>query len=389
MIILKLIVFHFFAIAFFSLTSLISYYNDRHNMQGYGERLKSNKTSLTIPYRILSQYDLWKFWSSTNSVGEKNGEKNKMIISASRRTDIPAFYTQWLLNRFDQGFVMVRNHFNPRQISKISLEPSVVDCIVFWTRNPNKLLPHLHNFNRYPYYFQFTIMSYGQILEPHIPDKETAISVFKQLSEMIGPERVIWRYDPILLSKTFDIPYHFKAFNSIASQLKGHTKKCVISFIDLYKKTKRNMQDLPLQEITDADVQVLAKGLGEIAQRNDLKLFTCAEPYDLSHYGIFHSKCIDDKLISEITGHKLSISKDKTQRAECGCVASIDIGAYDTCPHGCRYCYANSSSELVKKNMALHNPDSPLLYGNLEPGDKVKIRQVDSYLSVQKKLLRN
>jgi hypothetical protein len=174
-----------------------------------------------------------------------------MIISASRRTDIPAFYTQWLLNRFDQGFVMVRNHFNPRQVSKISLDPSVVDCIVFWTRNPSKLIPHLPRFKDYSCYFQFTMLPYGRALEPHVPDTQTAISIFKQLSETIGSERVIWRYDPILLSKTFDIEFHLKCFNAMASELKGHTKSCIISFIDLYKKTLRNMQDFPLREVTD------------------------------------------------------------------------------------------------------------------------------------------
>jgi DNA repair photolyase len=311
-----------------------------------------------------------------------------VIISASRRTDIPAFYTQWFLKRIEQQYCMVRNPINKKQVSRITLDPSIVDCIVFWTKNPERLIPHLNKLNNYFYYFQFTITSYNQVLEPNVPEVKRAVSLFKKLSDIIGPRRVIWRYDPIVLSDETDILFHFNSYDAIARELNGYTNRCVISFIDLYKKTERNLYNYPLHRITDSDMKALAERFSEIAVRNNFEIFTCAEDIDFTSFGISPGKCIDDKLISEAIGKDLDISKDKTQREECGCVASIDIGAYNTCPHGCLYCYANFSSDQVKKNMSSHDMNSPLIFGNIGPDDKIIDRKVESCIAVQKKLFK-
>jgi DNA repair photolyase len=310
-----------------------------------------------------------------------------MIVSASRRTDIPAFFSDWFFNRIDDGFLFARNPMNPHQISRISLSPAVVDCIVFWSKNPKRMIERLHLLDRYNYYFQFTITAYGQLLEPNVPTRDEAIDIFNRLSRKIGKNRVVWRYDPIILADNIDIKYHVASFEYIAKQLFGKTRRCVISFLDLYKKTIRNISSVSVTDITVEMMIDLARALSILASRYGIELVSCAEEIDLVSYGIKHGKCIDDKLIEEVFGFALQIEKDKTQRAECGCVASVDIGSYNTCPHGCLYCYANFSPDKVRLNYALHNPHSPLLFGEIKPGDKITDRKVISCKAIQQKLL--
>jgi len=301
-----------------------------------------------------------------------------MIISASRRTDIPAFYSQWFLNRLKQGFVMVRNPMNPQMVSKIRLDPDIIDCIVFWTKNPRDMMDKLDQLKRYPYYFLFTITSYGPDLERHLPGKEKIIDTFIELSGKIGKERVIWRYDPVLLSDTIDDNYHYCHFNHIAGRLESYTEKCIFSFLDMYKKCERNLKGFNIKTLDADDMFRLAKMLKQIAAGYHIELTTCAEDIDLSTPGIPHGKCIDDELIGNICGYPLDVKKDKHQRKTCRCVESVDIGAYNTCPHICLYCYANSDARTVKRNMALHNPDSPLLFGQLSGEEKVVERKIES-----------
>jgi hypothetical protein len=309
-----------------------------------------------------------------------------MIVSASRRTDIPAFYADWFFNRIKEGYVLVRNPMNIYQVSRISLLPAVVDCFVFWTKNPSRMMGRLHLLNKYNFYFQYTITSYGKSLEPNVPARAETISTFQSLSDAIGKDRVIWRYDPIILSNNINIDYHVAQFDLLASSLGGYTQRCVISFLDLYKKCERNLKDIKLSDITIADMRLLAQSFKTIAQRYNLDIVTCSEQVELSPIGIHHGKCIDDKLISEISGRELDINKDKTQREECGCVASIDIGSYNTCSHGCLYCYANYDSKVVKKNIEQHDVMSPLLYGSLGPDDKVNERKISSCFKAQQNL---
>lgn len=295
-----------------------------------------------------------------------------MIISASRRTDIPAFYSEWFFNRLEEGYVCVRNPMNIHQISKINLSPSVVDGIVFWTKNPKPMINKLHLLDKYNYYFQFTVNSYDKDIEPNIPSKnDFIIPTFKELSAIIGSERIIWRYDPILLNEKYNTDYHIKYFEKIAERLSGSTQKCIISFVDLYRNTKRNTDGLNIREIDENTMFYLAKNLSEIAQKNGLKVESCSEKINLEQFGISHGHCIDCELLEKITGSKLKLDKDKNQRKECGCVASIDIGAYNTCKNGCKYCYATFNNSVVEKNTVLHNPNSPLLFGNISPEDKV------------------
>jgi hypothetical protein len=309
-----------------------------------------------------------------------------MIISASRRTDIPAFFLEWFFKRIEEGFLLVRNPMNIHQISRITLSPDVVDCIVFWSKNPRKMINKLGQLKGYSYYFQFTITGYGQKLEPNVPLMQEAIDTFIALSNLIGKDRLIWRYDPIILTDKFDSHYHASKFENIAKQLQGKTNRCVISFVDMYKKTMRNMAAIRLSEITTDKMVKLSVILNKICSKYNLELASCAEVVDLTAYGIKHGRCIDDKLIEEISGFALNIEKDPTQRPECGCMASVDIGTYNTCPHECLYCYANYNHDLVHKNYALHDPESPLLFGAVGPSDRIHERKIFSCREIQKSL---
>lgn len=302
-----------------------------------------------------------------------------MIISASRRTDIPTYYSDWFLNRVKDGYVYVRNPMNAHQISEISLSPEVVDGIVFWTKNPVPMLDKLSLLSNYTYYFQFTLNSYGVDVERNIPSKEKVIiPAFQKLSDMIGPERVIWRYDPIFLSETYTADYHIRFFEKLAKRLSPFTKKCTISFLDFYRNTKNNIAPLAPSAFPQSEQERIAKRIAEIAHSYGLCVDTCAEGIDLNQYGIEHARCIDDRLLSQLIQCPLNVKKDKNQRLECGCIESLDIGAYNTCHNGCRYCYANYSDKAVSTNGEKHNPNSPLLIGAVGPEDKITKREMFS-----------
>lgn len=310
-----------------------------------------------------------------------------MIISASRRTDIPMYYSGWFYNRIKEKYVLVRNPMNIHQVSKINLSPDVVDCIVFWTKNPEPMIDRLNEINDYNYYFQFTLNSYGKDIESNLPYKNNnIIPCFQRLSEKVGSERVIWRYDPILLNKHYTVEYHVEFFYKLASKLKDYTQKCVISFIDLYKNTKQNVKELEISEVTFNSKKLIAKEFSKIAEIYNMSIETCSEDINLEEFNIKHSKCIDDKLIEKLTGFHLSVDKDKNQRKECGCVESIDIGMYNTCLNGCKYCYANYNAGIVKRNFALHDSKSPLLFGQLTDKDIIKERTVKSLKDYQLKM---
>jgi hypothetical protein len=261
---------------------------------------------------------------------------------------------------------------NTHQISNITL--STDDVIVFWSKNPKPMLERLYLIKDYPFYFQFTLNSYSQDIETGLPRKRAIIDTFKELSRQIGPERVIWRYDPILLNNKYTIDYHIENFGIIARHLKGYTEKVTISFIDLYSKIMKNINAQNIQEISFENKHAIARGLSNIATENDFLMDTCAEDIDLSMYGVTHAHCIDDKLIERISGYKLKVEKDKSQRLDCGCVASVDIGAYNSCMNGCLYCYANHSRLSVEENNKQHNPLSPLLIGERAETDTCRER---------------
>lgn len=302
-----------------------------------------------------------------------------MIVSVSRRTDIPNYYSEWFFNRIKEGFVYVRNPMNLHQVSKMNISPEIVDCIVFWTKNPEPMIKRLDGLLRYNYYFQFTLTGYGTEIECNVPDKkEKIIPIFQKLSRKIGKKRVIWRYDPIIFTKTYTPEYHLKVFGQMAAALGGYTEKCVISFVDQYAKNRKNMELLGAYEIGTTELLEFAKNISEIARANGIKVGSCAEKIDLDKCGIEHNCCIDKALIEDIIGAKLKIGKDKNQRLECGCMESVEIGTYNTCKNGCKYCYANYSEESVMKNCSKYNSESPILCGMLNEDDKITERKVKS-----------
>ena len=310
-----------------------------------------------------------------------------MIISASRRTDIPTYFSRWFFNRLREGFVYVRNPMNYYQVGKISLKPDVVDAFVFWTKNPIPMLPRIHELDGYTYYFQFTLNPYGRDAEPNVPPKdEKMVPVFQQLSKEIGRERVVWRYDPIFFNETYDLDYHRKSFRTLAEKLADYTETCTISFVDLYEKTKRNVKPLALAEENVAREEELAAYMADVGRELGFTVNACAEAVDLSKYGIGHASCIDRERLERIGNFKMDVKKDPNQRAECGCVESIDIGAYNSCPNGCLYCYANFSRNAVSTNYARHNPESPFLIGEEGPNDVIKERKMKSFVEAQMKL---
>ena len=295
-----------------------------------------------------------------------------MIISASRRTDIPAFYADWLMNRIRAGYCLVSNPFNPAQVARVSLLPEDVDAIVFWTRNPRPLLPHLAELDRrgYRYYFQFTLTGYPQALEPRLPERSLLLRAFRDLAGYVGPQRVIWRYDPIVLSTITDIPFHERNFAELAEALSGLTPRVVVSLLDPYAKNRRRLRKLAECGIVVRDIQGIDNGVGDLlrslaslAKEHSMEITSCAEPWDLRRYGILPGKCVDDEYIARIFGIEVTHAKDEAQRPACGCVRSKDIGAYDTCLYGCVYCYATSDRVDPDALRARYDPDSPSLLG--------------------------
>lgn len=312
-----------------------------------------------------------------------------MIISASRRTDIPAYYSDWFLKRINERCVYVRNPMNIHQVSKINLNPDIVDCIVFWSKNPKPMLDKLQFLKKYACYFQFTLNPYDRDIETNLPDKNEILDTFKKLSAIIGPQKVIWRYDPILLNEKYTLQYHIDKFYKFAGELKGYTEKVTFSFIDFYKKITENIKFAGMDEITYEEKNIIADNFSRIAKENNLLIDTCAEDIDLSQYNIAHARCIDDRLIAKIIRYDFIAEKDKNQRLECGCVGSIDIGEYNSCSNGCIYCYANYSKNVVITNCHKHNPSSPLLIAEINNNDIINERKVLSNKILQKDLFTN
>jgi hypothetical protein len=300
----------------------------------------------------------------------------RRVISCSRRTDVPAFYAKWLVNRLRAGYCHILNPFNSR-VFEIALQPEDCIALVFWTRNPMPLLPYLDELDTrgYPYYFHYTLIGYGPPIEAHNPAFETAISTFQRLSDRLSPERVRWRYDPILLSDATPPEYHRQQFERIASQLEGYTQHCTFSFTSFYDKTHRNLahitgtSGLTFQEPTPAEQQALACELAQIAAAHGMTLNTCCDNA-LAVAGIQKNRCVDPALVQAIAPDQAQELEAKPTRKDCGCVASVDIGAYDTCLFGCAYCYATNSRAVALKKHAAHDPEDSLLW---RPGSLAQV----------------
>ena len=292
-----------------------------------------------------------------------------MIINTGCRTDIPAFYAKWLMNRIREGYVLVRNPYNPNQVTKYNLSPEVVDCLAFCTKNPEPMLTYLDELDMYKQYWFVTITPYGKDIEPNVPDKSKVMQSFKKLSNQIGIDSIGWRYDPIFIGNGFDVNKHLEYFEKIAKELKGYTHNCTISFLDLYEKVKRNAPNI--KPPTKEEQIEIAKAFSRIGKENDMVIHACCEKTYLSQYGLQCNGCMSQEIVEKAINNTLQPPKRKNLRQECNCLMGNDIGAYNTCGHLCKYCYANANKKFVIENMKKHDDNSPFLIGRSEPGDKI------------------
>lgn len=282
------------------------------------------------------------------------------IISASRRTDIPALYGDWFMKRLAEKSFVVRNPYNPKQISHITFKKEDIDCIVMWTKNPIPFFKHLDKLSEYPFYFQFTITPYGKQIEPCLPDKDTLADAFVELSQRTN-KRVIWRYDPIVFNKDFTPDWHKEAFAYYAQKLKGSTDRCVISFVDTYDNNRYSLSQIGEHKLDVQKLEEFCLELSQIGKENGMQLCTCAEVIDYEKAGVKRGRCIDPDYIESICGYPLKSNKDAAQREACGCMESIEIGAYNTCTNGCRYCYATKNKNLIPSIVKKYDINSPAL----------------------------
>jgi hypothetical protein len=288
-----------------------------------------------------------------------------MIISASRRTDIPAFYAPWFMNRLRAGWCRVPNPFNPAQVSEVSLDPGDVEVIVFWTRNALPLLPHLRELEErgYRFYFLYTLMDNPRIMDPGCPPLKSAIKAFQTLAEQIGPDKVMWRYDPIAITSVTDPDYHKRAFRRIAGELRGFTTRCIISNVHAYRKVEKRFREKGIvwKALGEEGLGDLMRFMAGEAEDRDMEIQSCAQSIELERYGVRHGKCVDDEYIKKVFGIEVSPKKDPSQRKACMCVKSKDIGMYDTCLYGCLYCYATGDFRKAQEHCRRHDPAGPTL----------------------------
>lgn len=305
-----------------------------------------------------------------------------MILNTGCRTDIPAYYSRWFYNRIKEGYVCTRNPYRKDQVLKYRLDPAVVDILCFCTKNPAPMLPRLAELDHFRQFWFVTLTPYGKEIEPNVPDKRTVLESIRQLSAAVGSKAVGWRYDPIFITEKYSVEYHLQAFEKMASVLQNRVNSCVISFLDLYEKTKRNFP--AARAVTEQEQKYLAARFAEIGAKYGIPIRTCCENVSLAQYGVDVSGCMTKSVLEAAADCHLTVpKKKKSPRAQCSCLLGADIGMYNTCPHGCIYCYANYDRRTVEQNVRLHDPDSPFLIGGFRKGDKIiEVRQ-ESYIDRQ------
>ncbi len=293
-----------------------------------------------------------------------------MIINTGGRTDTVQYYTKWLLRRFSEGYVLARNPLFPNKINRYELTPDKVDCVVFCSKNYEPILLHLHEItNRFNTYFYYTITPYEKDIEPGVPSIEESMKTLIQLSKQVGRQRIAWRYDPVLLTEKYTISYHMEAFEKMAAMLAQYIDRCIFSFVEMYKKLETNMPELIL--LSEKDKERLAQGLGAIAKKYGILIQSCGSNDDFTKYGIYGSGCITLDILGKANHIAWKALKHKGMRKGCHCIESRDIGAYDTCLNGCKYCYANTNPQKAQSNYKLHDPASALLLGHVKPEDTI------------------
>ncbi len=307
-----------------------------------------------------------------------------MIIQTGQRTDIPAFYSEWFANRLKEGYVLVRNPYNPQSVTKYLLDPSVVDMIGFCSKNPAPMLKYMDLLKPYHQYWFVTITPYGKDIEPNVPRVSSVLASFRELAGIVGAGCMGWRYDPIIIDQDWTVERHIECFESMAAEMAGFTHTAVISFIDLYEKVKRNY---PSARSVPLSTQLsLTEALVRIGRKYDMVIKPCGEDKILETVGADCSGCMTVRTFEEAIGCNLIVPPNPGNRKECACYITGDIGAYNTCGHLCRYCYANAEKETVLQNMKLHDPQSPMLIGNLEAGDTVHQAKQKSWIDYQMRL---
>ena len=308
-----------------------------------------------------------------------------MIINTGQRTDIPAFYAEWFANRLKAGFVCVRNPYNPEQVSRYRLDPSVVDCIGFCTKNPAPMFPYMELLKDYGQYWFVTVTPYGRDIEPNVPDKHRLLEDFKRLSDTVGLNSIIWRYDPVFLTARYTIEYHLRAFEQMAASLDGYVKTAVISFIDLYPKVRKNFPEA--REVAQEQRLILGREMIGIASAHGMTVRPCAEGDELAQFGADCGGCMRLSDYEKAIGKRLNAPRKKGARAECACYLSCDVGAYNTCRHLCRYCYANAEPSRVLAQSRQHDPQSPFLIGGYRDGDTIHDVPQKSWIDEQTSLI--
>lgn len=302
-----------------------------------------------------------------------------MIINTGGRTDTVQYYTDWLLNRFNEGYVLSRNPLFPNKVTRYELTPDKVDCVVFCSKNYAPILPRIQEItDKFNTYFHYTITAYGKDIEPGVPTIDESIETLIKLSKIVGKQRISWRYDPVLLTEKYTIERHLETFEYMAEKIAPYIDRCVFSFVEMYKKLEYNMPEIiPMNE---NDIKKIAQGLGSIAKKYDIHIQTCGTNGDFSEYDIHSSGCMTLDILEKANEIEFKKLKHKGMRQGCHCIESRDIGAYNTCLNGCKYCYANQKPQKAFDNYKYHNPNSPLLLGKIKANDKVTQSAQKSFL---------
>ena len=312
----------------------------------------------------LGQTSLFKCYN-------KNIGGDNVILNISGRTDVVAFYSEWLINRLNAGFIDVRNPFNPKMVSRIMIDD--VDLLFFCTKNPLPIIDKLKDIKK-KVYFHVTLTAYKKDIEPNLPPKKNIIEAIKKISEKIGKDNIVVRYDPVFINDNYTVNYHIKAFDKLCEMLDGYVSKILISFIDDYKNVRNNYNILKCKEFTSEDYKKIGESFSSSAKKHNMAVHTCAEVIDLTEYGFIKDECMSKELAFKLTG-KIYRKWNARKNVPCKCIEMVDIGVYNSCKHFCKYCYANFDEKQVSLNYSKHNPNSSLLIGELNEDDIIKIRK--------------
>ena len=294
-----------------------------------------------------------------------------MILNVSGRTDIVAFYTDWFMKRYHEGFVDVRNPFNPKLVSRIDF--SDVDAILFCTKNPIPILNKINEINK-PIIFHVTLTPYKKDIEPNVPPKGEIVEAVKKLSKINGKDNLVIRYDPVFISAKYTLDYHIRAFENLCSLLDGYVSKILISFLDDYKNVRKNEKVLNFKELEESDYKAIGENFSASALKHHMIVHTCFEDRDLTEYGFSKDECLSHELAYKLTGKVYKKEWKARKEGKCHCVQVVDIGVYNSCKHFCKYCYANYDEKQVQDNFINHDPNSSLLVGKLNENDIIKKR---------------